>query len=101
MTRTHAIRGRYVLAVPSSQLPAPVRRKARMTDGQTPAIRAVTMLVAQHRREADTGAQVLPTRRGDQMEGAGFRSWLPRWQITLTVVTVVVAGGAAAVAHWP
>jgi len=35
------------------------------------------------------------------MAGAGIRSWLPSRQITLTVVTAVVAGGVAAVAKWP
>jgi tetratricopeptide (TPR) repeat protein len=35
------------------------------------------------------------------MAGAGLRSRLPRWPVTLTIVGVVVAGGAAAVAKWP
>ena len=35
------------------------------------------------------------------MAGAGLRSRWPRWPVTLAVVGVVVAGGAAAVAKWP
>ena len=35
------------------------------------------------------------------MRGAGVRSRWPRWPVTLTVVGVVIAGGAAAVAKWP
>ena len=35
------------------------------------------------------------------MRGAGLRSRWPRWPVTLAVVGVIVAGGAAAVAKWP
>ena len=35
------------------------------------------------------------------MRGAGLRSRWPRWPITLAVVGVIIAGGAAAVAKWP
>ena len=35
------------------------------------------------------------------MKGAGLRSRWPRWPITLAVIGVIVAGGAAAVAKWP
>jgi len=35
------------------------------------------------------------------MKGAGLRSRLARWPVTLVVVGVIVAGGAAAVTNWP
>jgi hypothetical protein len=35
------------------------------------------------------------------MSGAGLRSRWPRWPLTLAVIGVIVAGGAAAVANWP
>ena len=35
------------------------------------------------------------------MRGAGLRSRWPRWPVTLPLVGVIVAGGAAAVAKWP
>ena len=35
------------------------------------------------------------------MRGAGLRSRWPRWPVTLAVVGVIIAGGAAAVAKWP
>ena len=35
------------------------------------------------------------------MRGAGLRSRWPRWSVTLAVVGVIIAGGAAAVAKWP
>ena len=35
------------------------------------------------------------------MKGAGLRSRWPRWPVTLAVIGVIVAGGAAAVAKWP
>ena len=35
------------------------------------------------------------------MKAAGLRSRWPRWPVTLALIAVVVAGGAAAVAKWP
>jgi tetratricopeptide (TPR) repeat protein len=35
------------------------------------------------------------------MKGAGLFSRWPRWPVTLTVVGVIIAGGAAAVGKWP
>jgi hypothetical protein len=35
------------------------------------------------------------------MREAGLRSRWPRWPVTLAVISVIVAGGAAAVAKWP
>ena len=35
------------------------------------------------------------------MRGAGLRSRWPRWPVTLAVVGLIIAGGAAAVAKWP
>ena len=35
------------------------------------------------------------------MTGAGLRSRWPRWPVTLAVVGVIIAGGAAAIAKWP
>jgi predicted negative regulator of RcsB-dependent stress response len=35
------------------------------------------------------------------MREAGLRARWPRWQVTFAVVSVIIAGGAAAVAKWP
>ncbi len=35
------------------------------------------------------------------MRGAGLQSRWPRWPVTIAVIGVIIAGGAASVATWP